>query len=362
MRPGVFGGVHGRGAYRRRGRRVLSDAGAYCRMMETLLPTGPQHELVAGGHRIVVTTVGATLREYTVDGQPVVDGFGPDQPSTFGRGQVLAPWPNRVRAGRYRFEGHDLQLPLDEPGRGNAIHGLVRWAAWTEARAAAPMAARAEAPMAARAAAGGARREVTLEHVIWPRDGYPFLVELSVRYALDEEAGLAVRMDARNGGPGPCPFGAGFHPYVWAGPGGVDSLTLRLPARTRLVTDERGIPVGEEALDGGRDDFRRARQLGATRLDNCFTGLERDGERRAEVRVLRPRGDGGTSEVVVWMDAMFDYVMVFTGDTLPPGQRRSGLAVEPMSCAPDALASGRGLVVLEPGESWSGSWGIRPAT
>src|SRR5579884_3901359 len=73
-------------------------AAAYCRVMETLPPTGPQHELVAGAHRAVITTVGATLREYSVEGRPIVEGFAPDMHSTFGRGQVLAPWPNRLRA------------------------------------------------------------------------------------------------------------------------------------------------------------------------------------------------------------------------------------------------------------------------
>jgi aldose 1-epimerase len=32
-----------------------------------------------------------------------------------------------------------------------------------------------------------------------------------------------------------------------------------------------------------------------------------------------------------------------------------------MTCPPDAFRSGRDLVVLEPGETWQGAWGISPA-
>jgi aldose 1-epimerase len=53
--------------------------------------------------------------------------------------------------------------------------------------------------------------------------------------------------------------------------------------------------------------------------------------------------------------------MLFTGDSLPDAsRRRGGLGVEPMTCAPNAFASGDGLRVLEPGESFSAAWGIAP--
>ena len=58
------------------------------------------------------------------------DGFAADEMSSGGRGQLLMPWPNRVRDGAYSFDGRDLQLALTEPRRSNASHGLARWAAW----------------------------------------------------------------------------------------------------------------------------------------------------------------------------------------------------------------------------------------
>jgi len=94
-------------------------------------PSGDQFEIAAAGYRAVVTESGATLRELTYDDRPLIDGFALEEVSPGGRGQLLMPWPNRLRDGAYRFAGRDLRLPLSEPARHNASHGLVRWAAWS---------------------------------------------------------------------------------------------------------------------------------------------------------------------------------------------------------------------------------------
>src|SRR5581483_3346224 len=216
-------------------------------------PTGAQHEIAAGPHHCVVTEVGATLREYSCDGRALVAGFDVGQRSTSGRGQLLAPWPNRIRDGRYEFDGHDHQLPVDEPARSNAIHGLVRWSPWTRR--------------------DGTDSSVTLEHTIYPRDGYPFLVALRVTYSLDADSGLSVHVNARNAGSQPCPFAFGAHPYLRAGSAPVDDWEVELAASTRLLTDDRAIPVGREPVEGTAFDFRRPRPIGATVLDTCFTDL-----------------------------------------------------------------------------------------
>lgn len=61
------------------------------------------------------------------------------------------------------------------------------------------------------------------------------------------------------------------------------------------------------------------------------------------------------------MDERFPYYMLYTGDTLPDRQqRRRSLGVEPMTCAPNAFASGDGLIVLAPGERVVSRWGVTP--
>ena len=87
-------------------------------------------------------------------------------------------------------------------------------------------------------------------------------------------------------------------------------------------------------------------------MDDCFTGLHfRDGRAVAEVRTA-----GGGARL--WCDEAFGYLQAFTLDAFAGGG--SAVALEPMTCAPDAFNSGAGLIALEPGESWTGSWGITP--
>lgn len=300
------------------------------------LATGRQYEIAHGRHRAVVTGVGATLRSCALHGRDVIRSFPAHLRSPAGHGQVLAPWPNRLQGGRYQWEGQTLQLPLSEPGRGNAIHGLVRWQVWEASE----------------------RRSdgVRLRHRIHPRDGYPFLVDVEVDYSLSD-AGLTVSAVAANRGTVSAPFGIGFHPYLVLTDGPVDRWTLTVPAGRRLITDDNGIPSSSEAVDGTVFDFRRGRAIGDVVLDTAFTDLVRDRAGRAVATI--GSGDGVDGEgVSLWVDGAFSEVMVFTGDTLGPDLRRRAVAVEPMTCPPNALATGEGVIALEPGGWWEGSWGI----
>ena len=278
--------------------------------------------------------MGAGLRAYSAGGRDVVDGYPEDRMSEGGRGQLLLPFPNRVEAGRYEFDGRAHQLALTEPEAGNAIHGLVRWADWMLIR---------REPHA-----------TVLEHVLHPRPGYPFTLALRIEYAL-AAGGLSVTTKATNVGADPCPYGGGAHPYLTAGTETVDTAILHVPARSVMRSDAHGIPVGTEPVDGTPYDFRRPRPIGATRLDNAFTDLDRDedGIARVELRDAHTR-----RSVVLWVDASHPYVMVFSGDTLPEAERRRGLAVEPMTCPPNALRTGQDVIRLAPGESFTSRWGI----
>jgi aldose 1-epimerase len=296
-------------------------------------PSGRQFEITRGDQRAVVTEVGATLRSYGVGGRELLDGFDSDEMCSGGRGQVLLPWPNRIRDGRHSFGDGEHQLPLSEPERGNAIHGLVRWSVWAPVEYAAD--------------------RVAMHHVLYPQPGYPFLLSLTVQYALSA-GGLTVTMSAVNVGQGPCPFGAGSHPYLSVGTKQVDSATLLLPARTRLEADERAIPIGRVELGGTEYDFREPREIGSLQLDHCFTDLAGGSDGR--IRAILSAPDG--SSAMLWMDAAYSYLMVFTGDTLGPPKARRSVALEPMTCAPNAFRSGDGLIVLEPGQTTTSAWGI----
>jgi aldose 1-epimerase len=300
-------------------------------------PSGEQIEIAHADQRAVVVEVGGGLRGYSAGGRDVLDGYGAEEMSTSGRGQVLIPWPNRVLDGSYEFEGRRHQLPIDDVEEQDAIHGLVRWAAWTI----------------------GEREpnRVVMEHVLHPRPGYPFSLALAIEYLLSAK-GLRVEATATNLGRSSCPYGSGAHPYLTVGTPTVDSVVLRAPGRTVLRSDERGIPSGAESVDGTDHDFRHPREIGTTRLDHAFTDLERDDEGLARVELRNLAEQRG---LTLWVDGSYRYLMLFTGDPLPDVDRRS-LAVEPMTCPPDAFRSGQDLIRLEPGQSFTSAWGISPSS
>ncbi|MDE8670241.1 aldose 1-epimerase family protein [Pseudarthrobacter sp. H3Y2-7] len=304
-----------------------------------LLPSGRQYEIRHGRQSAQLTEVGGALRGYFLDGRPLLDGYGPEEMCTGARGQSLIPWPNRIRNGRYEWDGGTYQLDLSEPEKSGAIHGLTRWRNW-EVRE-------------------QSEDSISFAYTLHSCQGWPWVLDCSLDYGLDD-GGLSVRTTVTNRSPDPCPFGTGAHPYLSLGLAGgtIDAGLVEVPGRTFLPVDDRGIPTGHERVDGTEYDLRELRQLGARHIDVAYTDLIRDADGRARVRLVRP---DSSAAVELWADETYPYLEIFTGDTLPqPDRRRTGLGVEPMTCAPDAFNSGEGLITLHAGQSHTGQWGITP--
>ncbi|WP_425838160.1 aldose 1-epimerase family protein [Microbacterium sp. PA5] len=308
--------------------------------------SGTQYTLRAGDDEAVIASVGASLRAFRHAGRDLVVPFEADEVRPAYRGATLAPWPNRIVDGRYSFAGVDYQTALTEPERGQALHGLVAWLDFD--------------------AVDRGVDHVTLAATIEPQLGYPWRVRVETRYELSA-AGLSQTVTARNESATAAPFGTGPHPYLVAGPHPLDEWTLSLPAdRVLQTTPDRLSPtelVGVET-DAERFDFRTEREIGAVEIDHAYTGLVRDGGGGTAVIVRDVQA--GTGVAIEW-DAACAWVQVHTADQ-PEGPaspaHRAGLAVEPMTCAPDAFNAAAypfdtGLLVLEPGEAASASWRIR---
>ena len=292
-------------------------------------------EIAHGEQRVSVVALGGGLRSYEAAGRELLNGFPPGERPASGRGQVLVPWPNRIEDGSYEFGGKRMQLPLSEPENGNAIHGLVRGATWS--------------------LVDHEPDRVVLEYTLEPQPGYPFTLGLSIEYALSS-AGLTVTTTAWNLGSGHCPYGAGQHPYLSLGTPTIDTLRLQAPGRVVMFSDERGLPTRSTPVDGTEYDFRAGREIAETVLDHAFTELERDTDGRARVLLDDVAGESG---LTLWVDNSYRYLMLYTGDSHPDVARR-GLAVEPMTCPPNAFRTGESVIRLEPGESVASSWGLEP--
>jgi aldose 1-epimerase len=288
---------------------------------------GRRWTIAAGNYVAELSEVGASLAGLWHDGAPVTVDSAPDALPPKATGAVLLPWPNRIDGGHYRFDGADYQLALSEPAASNASHGLVRWVRWD--------------------AGQQDGSSVTLVHDLVPQTGYPFELHLEVRYSLAADSGLLVRASATNTGRSAAPFGAGFHPYLDLAGHDLDTAELLVPAEVVYDTDDRQIPTGSRPVDGTQLDFRTSRPIGSVRLDHGFGGLTGQAAvLRTEQRAVELRWDGA-----------FGYLQVFTPPFITPG--RNAVAIEPMSCPANAFNSGEGLIRLEPGASWTGSWGVR---
>jgi aldose 1-epimerase len=298
------------------------------------LPTGEQLLLAHGDQRAIVTEVGATLREYTKAGIEVIEGFGEDEMATGAHGQLCFPWPNRLRTGSWCFSGREARAPLDEPERGNAIHGLVRHRPFR--------------------VDGVAQNRVALSLLVHPEPGYPFLALVEVAFHLGA-LGLTVTTTVTNADRVPLPFGLGFHPYLATPTHGLERAILSVPGGGVVDVDEHGRPsrATRPAIDEA--DWREPREVGDAELDVTFCDLVRDDSGWATARLAEE--DAGVVELSV--DRTFPYLQVFTGDTLDASRRRTAVSVEPMTCPPDALRTGKDLVVLEPDQRWTGSWRVR---
>ena len=285
--------------------------------------------------RATVVTVGGGLRTYDVDGRPVLDGYAADAMADGARGQTLVPWPNRVKDGKWTWQGESQQLALTEPEQHNAIHGLVRWLPWHVLEH-----------------TGNA---VSVGCALYPQPGYPWPFDVRVSYSLDDD-GLTVQTSITNNGTSPAPVAAGAHPYITVGTPTIDTALLHVPADEWIPTGDQQIPIARASVAGSAYDFRSPRAIGDAQIDYTFTALHRDDDGRFRLRLAAP---DGSRTVTFWLDDSYDFLEVFTGDALPdPVRRRQGLGVEPMTAPPNALASGESLIVLAPGEKWTGEWGI----
>ncbi len=299
---------------------------------QPLPPTGEQFEIAAGDVAATVTEVGAGLRAFTAAGLPYVETFPADRRPPRGAGSVLVPWPNRTAGGRWTWGGAVQQLDLSEPATGNAIHGLLRHTFYDVVERSADA--------------------VTLGARVAPRTGWPVPLATQVRYAVAAD-GLTVTHTVRNIGADAVPFGVGAHPYIRAGNAATDDCALRLGSSTALPLDG-GLPTGPARPAADDDDFSAGHPLAGRELDHAYGGCAPvAGDTLVRHRLVGP--DGG---VELWADPDFRWVQVFTPDD-HPGRGRA-VAVEPMTCPPDALNSGTDLITLQPGESWTGSWGLRP--
>jgi aldose 1-epimerase len=296
---------------------------------------GAQYELKlnAAGRsvRAVITEVAAAIRHLSVDGVEITAGYDDDTTPPFGCGIVLVPWPNRVRDGRWTHHGRTLQLDISEPELGNALHGLLRNTPYQLVER--------------------TNDAICLRAQVFPQNGYPFGLDTHVRYTLVAD-GIHVTHTVRNVGSSCAPVAIGAHPFLSIGDVPTETLTLTVLADHHIDVDDRLNPVGTAPVDGTDWDLREGRTVATLDLDDAWSGLT-----QTEGRSVHSLSTDDGRTVSLWADEQFDYVQVFITREFP--RWGTAVAVEPMTAPANAFNSGEGLRWIEPGDSWSVSWGIR---
>ncbi|MDN3243790.1 aldose 1-epimerase family protein [Glycomyces tritici] len=294
--------------------------------------SGEQWVIAYNDHEATIVAVGGGVRSYSYRGRPIVMSYGDEELAPGWSGHMLAPWPNRVRDGKYRYDGTDYQLPVNEIETNTSLHGFVAWAEWN--------------------AVDVTETSVTLECRLPARLGYPWTLHLRTRWSIGP-GGLRAAHTVSNPGHKTAPFGFGTHSYLIPGSlERIDEATLHVPAAKKLKLDKQSIPVGS-----GEADFGDPTVLKDLVIDDCYGELKRGSDGKAEVRLADPVSG---QAVTVWMDESFPWVHIYTADGLDGDRKRGSVAIEPTTCPPNALATGEDLVELSPSEAWFGVWGIRP--
>ncbi|MBE6482967.1 MAG: aldose epimerase [Actinomyces ruminicola] len=310
-------------------------------------------DLRAGDYEARIAASGATLVHLRRQGRDLVIPFDAETalPGAW-QGKTLVPWPNRIAESRYTYRGVDYLVPCNEPETGAALHGLLGWANF----------AVVDEPGADGAAcADPAPAAVTLALSVPASYAYPWALEVTVRYALDAEAGLTVTTTStcvgaavspaagvvgapiEDGAPVPAPYGVSCHPYLTRSVP-LDECVLQVPADRILDVDAHMAPAGERDVTGTDSDWRAGRLVADTATDNAYTGLPAD-----DWQVRLTGGEGDRSVV---MSAAVPWVQVYSAEHLG----RRGVAVEPMTCPPNAFNTGQDLIALAVGQSHSFSW------
>ncbi len=284
--------------------------------------------ITAGRSSATLDRTGARLRNLVLVGNRITAPHPDDDFATAAYwGATLAPWPNRLRDGELRFNDATHRFPTNDPNTGTALHGTFDDVEFRIAQ---------RSPSTV--------TMISTTTLAPPR--WPSAVSISTTFTISDGA-LVAELRAENVGDADCPIGLGVHPYLDPG-GPVDDAAISLPAHSRITTDERLLPTGATPHEPGR------LALGGVVLDTTYAELVRDGHGRA-IAVLH-RADG--VDVEVWGGPAATHLQVYTADTLPEPRRRTAIAIEPMTCAPDGV-NGPDATVVAPARALTMTWGIR---
>lgn len=273
----------------------------------------------------ILPNYGAAVNAYKFNEHNFIDGYASVQEITQQqyKGVILAPFPNRLAAAQYNFENKSYTLPINREKENLALHGLLYNESFEIIQQ--------------------IDNELTLYYVYDANEaGYPFKFSLTINYILHVSGRLEIQSWVENLGTS-MPFGLGWHPYFQMDVP-VDELELAFPPCDWVQLDLQNIPTGVLHPYEVDSDFLFMKNQ---HFDDCFA------LREGQVNQFKIRSK--QFDLIVESPSLgdFAYFQLYT-----PASRTS-IAVEPMTCAPNAFNNGMGLHVLSPKQKRQFSYSIQ---
>ncbi|HEV3439487.1 MAG TPA: aldose 1-epimerase [Gemmata sp.] len=255
---------------------------------------------------------------------------------------ILFPFPGRLRDAKFTFEGNVYQLPFNDSTKQHAIHGFTPRNPWRV------IDWNGDEDFAFVTGQFNLKKDLPDALSYWPAD-----FNLNVTYRLFRDR-LRVDATVENLGPGPLPFGLGYHPYFrLPGVHDPDIGGHVLQANVDQVWEtEMNLPTGWRKDVPGEIDFRYPTPLGSTELDYVFTDVRSKSTSLGElVEIAKLSHPEAMGQVRFLADAAFRELVLFT----PP--HRQAIAIEPYTCSADAAnLANRGIdsgwKVIPRGTEW----------
>lgn len=263
-----------------------------------------------------------------VDGYNYADELEAEMEKSY-KGAKLVPYPNRVAFGKYSFNNINYQLPINHEM--HSIHGLV----YDKKLSLVNQQATEE--------------DVSIElQYIYDKEykGYPFSFKLNIFYTFSEE-GLTLSTRIENIDKNEIPVADGWHLYFKVA-NKIDECLFKIPSSETLALDETLIPTGKI---NKQEKYIHFSKIEGDNFDTCFVLPGKKSILSAELYDIIE-----DIRVVAWQESgnkKYNYMQVYS----PPN--RETLAIEPMTCEPNALNSGKGLIVLKPGEVFDATCGVK---
>ena len=280
----------------------------------------------------IITGFGGIINNFMVkngnDLHSIIDGFENENDLKTNyqkvfKGVKLFPYANRIRDGKYEFEGRTYQLHINFPHENNSIHGLLLNKKFNVRKTVEN--------------SKYAMLEIEFNYN-GEENGFPFPFNIRLKYFFNDENELELETDITNTGNSAFPFSDGWHPYFTFNQQ-INDIELELPSKFVLEVDDQMIPNGDTSK---YDGFNQLRKIGATNFDSCFNV-----KNNSKLITTKLVNSLNSTEIDVWQAIgvnEYNYVQVY----IPPA--RKSIAIEPMTAPPDVFNNKQDLIIINPSE------------